>query len=436
MNKIKTFDDFISERLRLSSSEDIILEGGAFGHLSHPFEDMDLSFADIKELIGLALETGFRKENLLSEKTDGIQLSITWKNGEIRFAKQVHTKKNQAETAYFLSDVKEQWKAVGDVMYSAGSDLGKALSALSPKYLEEVFGNGRRFLSLEVMSPKSVNTVVYGAPLLVFHGLIEYNDDGKQVNDMDSKIAAKLEGELKKVNVLKQKEFTLQAPNFIKLIKNDKFPVVAKKLNADIDKIMKDSIMNPKNTINDYLYARFIDRLSDLGYDGFDLDDPNLDLEMLVRRYVEKKGSYFTTAQMKKLNDKAFSDWLLKYSEKKGEWETDRKLFLAPIESVFLRIGSEVMKQMSSYLSADLDSSTAQMKKQLDDAISAINSSDNESAINTVATQLKRIEDAGGIDNLVSSEGIVFNWKGKLFKLTGLFAPVHQIVSIIKFGKL
>ena len=94
-----------------------------------------------------------------------------------------------------------------------------------------------------------------------------------------------------------------------------------------------------KSIINNHLYNKFIDRLTTLGYCGFDLDDPNLDLEMLVRRYVEKKDSYFTIAQMKKLNDKAFGDWLLKYSEKKGEWETDRKLFLLE-----LTLDNEIIK--------------------------------------------------------------------------------------------
>ena len=47
--------------------------------------------------------------------------------------------------------------------------------------------------------------------------------------------------------------------------------------------------------------------------------------------------------------------------------------------------------------------------------------------------QLKRIEDIGGFDKLVPSEGIVFIYKGKTYKLTGLFAPVNQLLGLTKY---
>ena len=47
--------------------------------------------------------------------------------------------------------------------------------------------------------------------------------------------------------------------------------------------------------------------------------------------------------------------------------------------------------------------------------------------------QLKRIQDIGGFDKLVPSEGIVFTYKGKTYKLTGLFAPVNQLLGLTKY---
>ena len=41
-----------------------------------------------------------------------------------------------------------------------------------------------------------------------------------------------------------------------------------------------------------------------------------------------------------------------------------------------------------------------------------------------------------GIDNITSSmEGIAFKYKGKLYKLTGAFAPINQILGIQKYGR-
>jgi hypothetical protein len=36
---------------------------------------------------------------------------------------------------------------------------------------------------------------------------------------------------------------------------------------------------------------------------------------------------------------------------------------------------------------------------------------------------------------LLALEGVVFNWKGQLMKLTGNFAPLNQILGFVKFNR-
>jgi len=48
---------------------------------------------------------------------------------------------------------------------------------------------------------------------------------------------------------------------------------------------------------------------------------------------------------------------------------------------------------------------------------------------------LKRIEAAGGFKKLVPTEGIVFVYKGKTYKLTGLFAPVNQLLGLTRYSR-
>jgi len=42
---------------------------------------------------------------------------------------------------------------------------------------------------------------------------------------------------------------------------------------------------------------------------------------------------------------------------------------------------------------------------------------------------------AGGLDSIVPTEGITFMYKGKPYKYTGIFAPLHQIRSILAYKK-
>lgn len=47
--------------------------------------------------------------------------------------------------------------------------------------------------------------------------------------------------------------------------------------------------------------------------------------------------------------------------------------------------------------------------------------------------QLLRLKDIGGFEAIVPTEGVVFRYKGKLYKLTGAFAPVNQILGYLRF---
>jgi len=46
---------------------------------------------------------------------------------------------------------------------------------------------------------------------------------------------------------------------------------------------------------------------------------------------------------------------------------------------------------------------------------------------------LLRLKDIGGFEAIVPTEGVVFRYKGKLYKLTGAFAPVNQILGYLRF---
>jgi coproporphyrinogen III oxidase len=84
----------------------------------------------------------------------------------------------------------------------------------------------------------------------------------------------------------------------------------------------------------------------------------------------------------------------------------------------------------------------ASTKKELASAIEQIKQQatndkmqDDDAPLRFLRNQLQRIDKAGGFDRIVPTEGVVFKHKGKIYKLTGTFAPVNQIIGYIKFGR-
>jgi hypothetical protein len=76
---------------KLNESKQLISEGGAGGHMNHPYDDHALTFNDMKEMVSRALQGRLDIEEAVTEKTDGQNIFVTFKDGQIGFARGVRT---------------------------------------------------------------------------------------------------------------------------------------------------------------------------------------------------------------------------------------------------------------------------------------------------------------------------------------------------------
>jgi hypothetical protein len=90
---------------------------------------------------------------------------------------------------------------------------------------------------------------------------------------------------------------------------------------------------------------------------------------------------------------------------------------------------------MSTFLSANPTEAAEAMKNEIDSTIAKIRTNGDEKDVEKLEHELTRVTAAGGVEGLVPTEGITFVYKGKLYKYTGIFAPLHQIRSILAYKK-
>ena len=58
---------------------------------------------------------------------------------------------------------------------------------------------------------------------------------------------------------------------------------------------------------------------------------------------------------------------------------------------------------------------------------------DNIEKLKKLKLQIQKLQKIGGLDAIVPSEGIVFTYNDKLYKLTGTFTPMHRILTLLDF---
>ena len=70
----------IIDRINLNKEVELLIEGETCGHLNHPFDDKNLTFSDFKTLIINTLQGNLMSEGPVTEKTDGQNIMVSWKN--------------------------------------------------------------------------------------------------------------------------------------------------------------------------------------------------------------------------------------------------------------------------------------------------------------------------------------------------------------------
>ena len=126
-----------------------------------------------------------------------------------------------------------------------------------------------------------------------------------------------------------------------------------------------------------------------------------------------------------------FLEWVL--STDKNDHAKLQKQHIRDWEVLFFELGAEILSNLSDFIAANPSKATQRIRKDLKTAISKVKKSKDPKVLNTLKTQLDRLNAIGGLKAVVPSEGITFVYKGKLYKYTGAFAPANQILGMLKF---
>ena len=403
-------------------SEGLIMEGGAYGHMNHPFDtEINLTFGQLKDIVNKALEGNLE---LTREKTDGQALAISWVNGRLVAARNKGHLKNKGAGALDINGVAMKFAGRGELEKAynfAMKDLSNAISKLSEKQREKIFKGGACFMNLEVIYPTSVNVIPYGQALLVFHGTMEYNEDGIAIGENQD--AAKiLAGMIKQVNQQVQSAYTIQGPPVTQLPKSQNLSSLKGKYNGQISKLQSQFKLKDSDGIADYHQAWWMDFVTKKSPSALD----NKTLMGLVQRWAFYDKSF--RLDSKNITDEKVLAWAQGID--KNDHAKIAKDNIRPFEDIFLGVGSDVLSFMSSVLTANPDSAVRSMKKRLDQTIADVKKGGDPKKVAKLKLELERLNAIGGKNKIVPNEGIVFVYGGKTFKLTGTFAPLNQILGL------
>jgi hypothetical protein len=446
-------------------NKQLLLEGGVAGHMAHPYENSSMQISKLKELFKTA-SRGFPGLKV-TEKLDGqnIFLSYDVESREVRAARN----KTQAAAGGYnkqalidaLTVDRPVEKRVPQNVVDSYRDALENFEKVARIVDRDVFhteGGGTIFYNAEIMDPRSPNVVDYDAQSLVIHrvGHIEIREGISDIEPKEAEFHAKqLEQVLKDVQadsnmpVVKVNAIT----NFKEFIeKRDAY----KRAIAAIDNTITDVGLTDNYTIGEYLNQRVMMILRrKLG--SFDYSEEALyamaqavvfyRTESKIPRIKTEIAAVLSHIPEMQQRERDLCHKLLRDRVALKELSNKAAAALVNIVHVF---AVEILENFTSAYIIQSDVAVDKLRKKVSKKISDIRGVADKDDLRVLQSGLQKLlggdvdaeevlEDeaiAAAIQRITTTvEGLVFDFDGKTYKLTGNFAPINQIMGLGRYKR-
>jgi len=398
--------------------------GGAVGHLMHLYDNPELYFWEMKDILASAASG---KLTSATEKLDGMNLVFTWdeREGSVKVARAGGDIKRGGMNADELAAKFEGRGNIKDAFDSAFSILSRALRVIPAEKRSRIFGPaGERWFSMEVIYTKNPNVINYDKNTLVFHGWPVFNVSGGEVEagpDVDGSVDV-LDSYVNQMqDTVTDRTWQVKGPAIARLRAISDGSVLDRVVSV-IDGSLSAVGLDDSATMAQFSAACIKREVSRLGL------QPQTE-KMVIARCVKLPGAPSLADIKKILTPQAYASVnnFVKDSPK------ILKDCVRPIELAINEFAVELLRGLKSTLIDDNDAEVVRLRQEVSNAITNIRASGDAGSMSFLQSQLEKL---GSVENVTTPvEGVVFIYKGNAYKFTGSFAAANMILGIFKYGK-
>lgn len=399
--------------------------GGAVGHLRHLYDNRDLTFNEIEDILTLAASGKLEKA---TEKLDGLNLVFSWDvfNNSLKVARAAGDIKRGGMDAEALSEKFAGRGNLTEAFTTAFKVLNGALGSLPEKAKVKVFGrNSNKWYSMEIIYTENPNVVNYDSNSIVFHGwpVFSVTDSGdvEMAPDDDGGVDILTQYIDRMQKAVSTKEWKIQGPILARMKKLSDGSALRDAL-LKIKSELSGVGLSGEATVRDYITEKTLQDAKSLGL-------PNNIISMLVERCLAEPGAP-TLVQIRKFANKSDHETINDFVK---SCPVRMKAYIKPVELAINDFAVELLKGLESTLIDDTEEEVQRLRDEVSSAISAIESSGDENAMTMLSTQMQKLK---SLENITSPvEGVVFIYKGNAYKFTGSFASANAILGLFKYGR-
>ena len=398
--------------------------GGVAGHMDHLYDNPDLTFSEMKEIMTAASNGELTAE----EKVDGQNLFLSYSIPEGK-AKGARNKGNLKSGGLDGAGLAQKFAGRGGLTeaFTGGFEtFEKAVEALSDEEKQRVFGpDANIWYNAEVMDPGSRNVILYDDKTLKIHnvGHFVFDRETGEKEPLPEGTLQTLDNALERMKSrLHQGDFNLAREAIIQLQRLEDDSALNRAI-TQIDRAISEEGLGENSTVQDYVFSRLMN--------GIDANLPTNLKEEIVRYLLKLPGNVGLKALKKGLKKEDLEDLKAIIAGKR----TLLQQAIEPIELVVHDFTVDILKGMKSLFIANTEKEVSRLKQELAEAVKNITDRGQEDpqAMSVLQRHLNKIKDFSLITTPI--EAIVFDYNGHTYKFAGNFAPINQILGLFRYSK-
>lgn len=403
--------------------------GGKAGHLQHLYENPSLTFGEIKQI--------FKKINngkmFVTEKCDGQNLLLSYSvtEGKAKAARNNNHLLQGGISTDRIAELAENIDFQKSIM-EAFSSFEETVKKLSLEEQIDIFGpNTNYYYNTELQDPNNSNVFKYDTKKICIHrtghllnnkynGVITEDILADQFNRLEEVINKQIITE----NITDKFVVTINPIRNIQPLKNKTC------YEAAIHKLQNEMLahkMTDKSSLAEYILERIDREITNI------IPELTKEAKVVLLKRLMKVKEVTAKNVYKVLNETNNSHLIEKVKNIIDNEGKLHKKCISPIEEVITEYGAGVLSEFNSFSIKDPIAENMRIKTRLKEIINTVNMSNDIQAKTFINNQLARMKN---FDNTnLTCEGIVFKFNGDVYKMTGFFSPLNQILGMTKYQR-
>lgn len=421
MKGLVTTEHLIRALVRESVKNSQLLSEELEAHILNFYEDYDMPLSELYEVIDAVFEG---KLEDIEEKMDGQNVTFTVIDGELQFfskganwsrVQRGGTNRQAIQAKY------HDRPSVRDAFLMAYDAINAAVKQDSANS-QKLFQNGQVLIESALLAPKNPNTIVYDDPHIRFIQAEAVGPDA----EVDREAYYKFISDAETAATQLEQRVEMGAVPLLNLKRSLDGSQEIEELKSNLDSLISSTGVSKDGTMGDLAMSLTRSKLEKIGIPKSYLDKATERIVMGNKKALSKKDI------VNAAGPEAWSD----FQAIEKERATIIGEALIPVERIIQTLGAYAFRNLEFALASNDRASGEELRSFVRKVRSAFESGKvvtDPSKLERIRVALARVGDNEDLfDKAV--EGIVFRWKGKTRKLTGLFTPINKLRGFFHYG--